>query len=194
MIKILATFIVLFLLVLLYPLSGAIDFKNVSPLIFKYEGTKYHDYPNDPGGPTKFGWTLRSYRSMVDREATINTIKFLSKNKAANLYEYYWWNKFGASRLVNHNLALCIILAQINLGANRPNRLLQETVNDVCHKKLTIDGVLGTKSLDAINECQIWPMFPFILHDFYFNNPEIAPVWKWAKKGLTKRILHGVEN
>lgn len=33
-------------------------FEKAVALIRKYEGDKYTNHPNDPGGPTKFGVTL----------------------------------------------------------------------------------------------------------------------------------------
>lgn len=168
---------------------------NTALIILKYEGIKYHDDKRDPGGPTKYGWTLRTYRAVVNRFATKNTIKNLTKKKAIKLYKEHFWEKYGASRIHNKNLAIALLLAQINLGPTRPNKLLQQTVNNLCDREISVDGIVGRKSLLEINSCRVvWPGYPYFIHKMYRNDPRITPVWNWAKRGLRKRIFHGVRH
>lgn len=168
---------------------------EVIPIIAKYEGTQYTNDPKDPGGPTKYGWTLSTYRKLIDPKATVFTIQNLTKDKSMGYYKKYFWDRYGASKLSNRKLSTSLLLSQINLGPYRPNRLLQNMDNHYCHDGLKEDGILGDKSIKAINQCRyLWPGFPYILYYFYSNNPKIAPVWKWAHRGLRRRILHGVSH
>ncbi len=161
--------------------------------LLKYEGTEYHNNPKDPGGPTKYGWTLRSYRKLVSSSATKEDIKRLTAAEAVKLYNLLFWKKYGAWRITHHHLATTAFLAQVNIGPSRPNKLLQQMSNDLCDTHLKIDGILGPYSAKAINNCEwIWPGYPYILHELYENDPSIQAVWKWAKKGLRKRILHSI--
>ena len=169
--------------------------ERVIPIICKFEGTKYTNDPKDPGGPTKYGWTLGTYKKLIDPNATANTINNLTKYSAMSYYKQYFWDKYGAYRLSNRKLAISLLLAQINLGPYRPNRMLQTMDNHYCHDGLKEDGILGAQSIKRINHCKyLWPGFPYILYYFYSNNPKIKPVWKWAHKGLKRRILHGLNH
>jgi len=168
---------------------------KVVPIICKYEGTRYTDDPKDPGGPTKFGWTLRSYRNIINSKATISTLKNLTKTKAMSYYKSYFWDRYGASKISNRKLAITLVLSQINLGPYRPSKLLQTMTNRYCHSGIKEDGILGKNSVNAINNCKyVWPGFTYVLYFYYSNNSRIAPVWKWAHRGLIERIFHGVSH
>lgn len=165
----------------------------VAPIIFKYEGTQYTNKKNDPGGPTKYGWTLRTYRQLIDKKANISTLQNLTEYDAMAYYRIYFWDKYGAAQLSNQKLSISLVLAQINLGPSRPNRIIQELANSYCDAHLRIDGVLGEYSIKSINNCPyIWPGFPYVLHYYYSHNPRILPIWQWASKGIRNRLFHGL--
>ena len=179
------------ILALLFSCAHASNYDYAFNVLLKYEGVIYHDDPKDPGGPTKYGWTLKSYRGTVSRSATKETIKGITEAQAKNLYKKHWWKKYKANKIKSKRLATTLFLAQINMGPYRPNKVLQTMTNDLCDTKLSVDGVLGTRSLRAINNCYRLPEgYPYYLHLTYLNDPEIAPVWNWAKKGLRNRIFH----
>lgn len=168
--------------------------RDVYPILIKYEGSSYTNNPKDPGGPTKCGWTLKSYRDMVNSKASVRDIKTLNCNRAALLYEKYFWIPYGSSRILNRNVSIAVLLAQVNLGPTRPNKLLQRMTNYLCDYHLKVDGVIGTKSIEAINNCDhLWPGFPYILFHYYATNPQITPVMQWASRGLRRRVLHNVQ-
>ena len=194
MLKILFRYSIVLLGVFTTPIHAFTFISDVAPVIIHYEGSTYHNYDKDPGGPTKFGWTLKSYRQMVHQTASISDIKNLTAEQATLLYEELWWDKFGASMINDQDLATGLILAQINLGPYRPNKVLQGAVNAICNQHLKVDGVIGARTANAVNDCDVWPSYAFMLHDFYVNSKQIGPVWEWAQNGLKKRILHGVEN
>jgi len=165
---------------------------RVFPIILKYEGSKYINDSKDPGGPTKYGITLRTAQKNLCK--TKECLKNLPLWKAKNFYRNHFWVRYGSDKILNRNLAVNVLLAQINLGPYRPSRLLQKMTNDFCHSKLVVDGRLGAASVRAINKCPYdWPGFPYILYYFYKDNPKIKPVWKWAHRGLRRRIFHGVD-
>lgn len=167
----------------------------VVPIIFKYEGRDYVNDPRDPGGPTKFGWTLKSYKRLIDPKATKESIKNLTESNASLYYKKYFWERYGASKIKNRRLSITLLLAQVNLGPYRPSRILQRESNEFCGSELKEDGILGGKSIKSINNCKyLWPGFPYVLYYFYSNNKKIGPVWKWAKNGLRNRIFYGVNH
>lgn len=168
---------------------------EVVPAIIKYEGSDYVNDPADPGGPTKYGWTLHTYKRVINHQATADTIMKLTQNEAMTYYKTYFWDRYGASQLAKGTLATTLMLAQINLGPYRPNLLLQKMTNHYCNTHLKLDGIIGVHSTQAINSCKyLWPDYPYVLYYFYSSTPKIQPVWKWAHKGLRNRIFHGVDH
>lgn len=165
--------------------------KTVFPILLKYEGIKFINDPKDPGGPTKYGITLKTIN--MYKKCTLNCLKNMTFQDASKFYKENFWHQYGADHIKNKNLAINLLLAQVNLGPYRPSMLLQKVTNDFCHSKLEIDGIIGQKSVKAINNCQYdWPGYTYILYYFYKDNPKIRPVWSWARKGLKRRIFHGV--
>lgn len=156
--------------------------------ILKYEGSVYTNDVNDPGGPTKYGWTLKSYRNIYPN-ATDDDIKNLTESEAIELYNKYWWEKYGCQYILSKKLSSSLFLAQINLGYFRPNKLIQELCNEFGDYNLIIDASLGPKSIEAINNClPIECAFPYILfHDLYM--PLVKNGLSYYKKGWRKRVL-----
>lgn len=180
------------LALLLFPFTlHASNYNNAFDTLMKYEGNVYHNNPKDPGGPTKYGWTLRSYKATVNKNATINTIKNLTVDDAKQLYKKYWWNKYGASKINDKELSSMLFLAQVNMGPRKPNSVLQDTVNDLCDYDMPLDGILGNTSIKLINSCdRAEEGFPYYLHNIFIDDNHAQQVWKWAKKGLRNRIFH----
>lgn len=175
---------------------------KVESAVISVEGSKYTNYSYDPGGPTKYGWTLKSYRLLINKNATKETIKNLSKSDAMHYYYVNFWKFNNDDRINNKKLATTLLLSQINLGATRPNKVIQNMVNEFCptyaiyknkkiYNDLRKDGVLGSSSIYRINHCKyLWPGYPYILYYYYSKSKNISSVWKWAKKGLTRRIFY----
>lgn len=169
--------------------------KHVAPIIIHYEGSKFINDPKDPGGPTKYGITLKTLRRISGKKTSINTLKNLTEQKAIKYYKEYFWDRYGAYKIKNRRLSLTLLLSQINLGPYRPNLLIQKDVNKLCHTHIVTDGIIGNKSIKAINNCRyLWPGYPYVLYYFYADSKSIKPVWRWAKKGLKRRIFFGVNH
>lgn len=161
---------------------------EIQQQILKYEGSSFTNDPNDPGGATKYGWTLKTYQNIYP-SATIDDIKNLTQEAAMALYEQYWWDKYGASQVISIPLAATLLLAQINMGSMRPNKLLQQLCNEFGDYSLVVDGILGPASIAAINNCAyIAVAFGYILfHDLYM--PLINNGMSMYKNGWRNRVL-----
>lgn len=167
----------------------------IEKAIIQAEGTLFTNYKYDPGGPTKYGWTLKSYKATINPRANMETIRSLTQEDAMKYYYQYFWKLYGAYRLKNEKLATAVMLAQINLGPSRPNKLLQKMSNDFCnkYKKLPINGKLDINSAYNINNCKyLWPGYPYILYYMYKDSSHIKKVWSWAQEGLKNRIFYGL--
>ena len=161
---------------------------EVNRVILKYEGTTYVNDPNDAGGPTKYGWTLKTYRIAVDPNATIDTMRNLTQQQALDAYEKHFWHQYGTCYIQDDQLAATVLLAQINLGHKRPNILLQQMTNAFCNSHLKVDGLLGHDTIHAVNRCkQTQIAFPYITMYSLVNNFKSM---QYYGNGLRSRYLH----
>lgn len=124
------------------------------------------DHPNDPGGITNFGISLRWALQTDDRDrdgfqdADINRdgkvnaddIRQLTKARTASLYRAYWWDEYRYGQIEDQALASRVFSMSVNMGASRAHKLLQRAVG-ACAPRITVDGLLGPKSRSAIACC-----------------------------------------
>lgn len=185
---------ILFLIIISLFCSTCYANKNVplpesaKRLILMWEGKAYTNDPRDAGGPTKYGWTLKTWKATFDKDATESTIKNITENQAMDAYEKEFWHRYGAQYISDHQLAETVLLAQINLGYYRPNRLLQTLCNDYCDSRLPLNGKLDKQTVHSINNCKaVQIAFPYVLFSgTYMKFKSID----WAKKGLRSRVMH----
>lgn len=191
------------LLVILSTLAIGNNFNAAFKVLMQYEGVSYHNNPRDPGGPTKFGITLRTLRRETARNVSRETNRNVSRETLKNLTErdaklYYrenWWRKYQVSEIDSKRLSIALFLGMVNIGPRRPVRALQDLLNDVCDAHLDEDGILGTQTIVAANMCdRAADGYPFYLHLLYKSDPRISPVWNWAKNGLRNRLFHFEDN
>jgi lysozyme family protein len=110
--------------------------------VFRDEGGYVND-PADAGGETKYGISKRSYPN--------EDIKNLTMDRARQIYYRDWWQKYGYGKIVDHRLADKVFNTAINIGASRAHKILQRCVNANSSYRLVDDGVLGPKTLEAVN-------------------------------------------
>lgn len=123
----------------------------VHDLIYRDELGFVND-PDDPGGATKYGVSLRTYRRLIDPNATVQTIRNLTYNDAVSFYEIFFWGPHGsAMRALSSlppRLAYVLFNAGVNIGRTRAHVLLQKTLRS--HEEdVVIDGVLGPRTVRA---------------------------------------------
>ena len=103
------------------------------------------------GGATNFGVTIHTMRSLGldldgDGSVTTNDVKALTQADAIDIFQKHYFEKPGISALPKAVQA-SVFDMYVNAGANAV-KILQRLLNDMGHR-LTVDGVLGPKSLAA---------------------------------------------
>lgn len=103
--------------------------------IIRIEGG-YVDHPNDPGGATKYGISLRFYKKEINELADKETIFALTKDQAYRIYKKHFYFKSGCYRISFDEKLSHIILDQcVNVGIKRAlKRLkfaLQQTLSQI---------------------------------------------------------------
>jgi lysozyme family protein len=109
--------------------------------VLEHEGGYVCD-PADPGGETKYGICKRSYPAI--------DIKSLTLEQAKGIYYCEWWLRLRCNDIDNDQVAQKLLDTAVNVGKAAGVKILQKALCDV-GLKVAIDGVIGPKTLDAIN-------------------------------------------
>ena len=120
-------------------------FEKIFDYLLKVEGG-YTDDKHDKGGKTKYGITEEDARDFGYK----GDMQDLTKDFAKNIYlkKYYLGNKL--DKVVNDKMALSVCDFIVNGGAWGAKKA-QAALNELGFD-LRVDGILGKKSLAALNE------------------------------------------
>ena len=132
------------------PARGA-DFNAAVAVVLGHEGGYLEDHAT--GEISKFGLTAEFLRSIGlphDRDS----IRSLTREQAIAIYREHWWEKYGFERLQDQRLATKFFDLAVNLGPQRATRLLQQALVR-CGAQLTVDGLLGERTIAAANEAPV---------------------------------------
>jgi lysozyme family protein len=124
------------------------DFQAALAYTLENEGG-YSDDPADSGGPTNLGLTLEDLRGS-GLPATIETIRNLTPEQAAPIYEVRYWTPLLCAQITDNSVATAIFDIGVLRGIGVPPRYAQLVLNDY-GAKLAVDGVMGPLTLAALN-------------------------------------------
>lgn len=117
-------------------------FDACMPFIFKAEGG-YSDNPNDPGGPTNFGITLKTLETFEGKTLSADDVKNLTPETAREIYRANYWNRMQCGFLPA-GLDLEVFDFGVNAGPAEAVKMLQKIVG------VTQDGSIGPITLAAL--------------------------------------------
>lgn len=114
--------------------------------ILRREGSAFTNHPNDKGGPTKYGITLATLRRVRgNQNLTAEDVEALTEPEARNIYNDEFIVAPHFDRISDDRLRALLVDWGVNSGPARPIKVVQRLVG------VTDDGVLGPKSLTAVN-------------------------------------------
>jgi len=124
------------------------DINLYFPKMQKWEGGYVND-PADPGGATKGGVTLGTWRQMGydkdgDGDIDANDIKLLSPDEIKKVLKKGYWDRWQADKIKNQSIAECLVewvWGSGKWGIVIPQRLLG----------LKQDGIVGPMTLKKVN-------------------------------------------
>jgi len=119
------------------------------PQLIKFEGG-YVNNPNDRGGATKYGVTLKTWRKIgydVNQDGVIDEkdMEMLSEEDFKNVVNQYW-AVCKANQIKNQSIASFIVDWAYNSGPNNAIKNVQRCLG------LKDDGIIGPITLKAIND------------------------------------------
>ena len=115
--------------------------------------------PNDPGGATMKGITQRTYNQFLGRQASQDELRNISDAEVAAIYRKRYWDECLGDTLAD-GLDFALFDAAVNTGPREASRLLQRIVG------APADGVLGPKSVAAVNDYIAAQGLPKLIDDY----------------------------
>lgn len=120
--------------------------------------------PNDPGGATKFGISLRYLQARGDMDGDglpdgdldgdgdvdIDDIRVASREDSIQLYKTGFWDPNKCSSIKSALVATKIFDMAVNMGSRQCWRLVQRATNKL-GSNLSVDGKVGPNTLAAVN-------------------------------------------
>ncbi len=165
---------------------------NVSkflPFILSWEGGYVND-PVDKGGATNMGVTIATWRKVGydkdgDGDIDVDDLRLLSKEDVLNrVLKPHYWDKWKADQIKSQSVANILVDWVWGSGANGikiPQKLLG----------LTVDGIVGPKTLAAVNSSDSLALFNAIKAEreaFLYRIVERDPTQKRFIKGWLNRL------
>lgn len=173
------------------------DFQKAHTFTAKWEGGLC-DHPNDPGGITNFGVSLRWLRSLgydlgdVDGDGDIDAddVRALTPDDAARLFRQKFWEPYGLSQL-SQAVATAYYDAAVNTGTAQATRIAQRACNEVFGSGLVVDGKFGPKTRHALKDGASFELVDAMLSGrdkFYIQLANQKPSLACFLKGWRNRV------
>lgn len=166
------------------------DFSKAIDYVLHNEGG-FVDHPNDPGGATNMGVTIRNLAAYRECFVTKEDIKNLTLEEAVGIYRKMFWDKLLLDKVNSDAVATCIFDAAVLFGPVPSTRMAQEATNLSSDVVLLIDGYLGPMTVEALNtvdETQFINVFHGLLSYRIDNLATRKPDLAQFKKGWENRI------
>jgi len=112
-------------------------------MVIKHEGG-FVNHPKDPGGMTNLGVTRSAWEAYLNRSVTEADMRALTPEGVKPFYKALYWDRIKGDSLPDGVDYAAYDLA-VNSGPHRAAQYLQQIAG------VTADGMIGPKSLEAIN-------------------------------------------
>lgn len=157
-------------------------FEDYAPLLKAFEGGFVNDC-SDPGGATMMGVTLATFRQYYGQNKSVNDLKMISNEQWTRIMRTYW-DRVLADKIANQSVANMLVDWVVNAGF--------AVIKNVQSAFGCIpDGVIGSKSLAAINETSPIIAFSKIQSarvQYYISLAEKNPTKKKFLAGWLSRV------
>lgn len=156
---------------------------DIIKFIKAHEGG-YCEVVGDNGGATNKGITLGLFQHYYGQNMTKNDLKKITDEQWQYIFNNEFWNKYKCGKIQNKNIAnmLCDFAFNSGIWASKK---LQQVLG------LNIDGIIGTKSLQSINNYsnqeELFNMYKDARIQYLYNIVKAHPSQNKFLKGWEKR-------
>lgn len=135
-----------------------LNFQKALAQTLKNEGvignkTGYVNAKTDSGGETNYGITIAKARECGYKGKMCD----LPFETAVEIYRTEYWIRTKAHKIQNFSIAFLLFDFAVNSGVQNACKKLQTAINKANSVKLTIDGIVGQKTLAELNKIQQSP-------------------------------------
>lgn len=110
----------------------------------------YVNHPNDRGGPTKYGITLKTLAT-YQKEASVQDVKELTINTAYKIYKIMYWDMVKLDQVKSPLIQYCLFDIAIHSGPKQAVKRLQSALRTAGYTEVLVDGIIGPITLQATN-------------------------------------------
>lgn len=163
------------------------DYKILKPFILAWEGGFVND-KHDTGGATNMGVTIGTYKLYCRKKGypvpTVERLKALDDKTWTDIYKTMFWDKCRGDEIQNQNVANLLVDFYWHSGTYA-TKFIQGIVGT------TADGIIGSKSIAAINAMdarRLFEEYKVVRLEWLRKR---ANAWKYFK-GWSNRV-NGIE-
>lgn len=158
--------------------------EKLMSLIQKWEGG-YANHPNDNGGCTMKGVTIKTYRNFFGSSKTCSDLKKITDNEWLEIFKDGYWNPMLGDEIKNQSIANIIIDWGWMSGVKTVSKKIQKLIG------VKDDGIFGPQTINAINGKEPETLFNIIYKErekFYYSICEKKPEQKVFLNGWLNRL------
>lgn len=159
---------------------------NLIPFILKWEGGYVH-HKNDKGGATNRGVTYKTWEDYCKRkgkEASLTTLRHMTKEEWRDIFTEHSWNPWQADKIASQLVAnICVDWSW--MSGVKVIKKVQKMLG------LTADGIVGPKTLAAINghsEDALFGQIKELRKKYYESIVKKDPTQQIFLKGWLRRL------
>lgn len=159
------------------------DFKKFAPVLLEHEGGFVND-PDDKGGATNMGVTLRTYQAYCGSEKNVADLMHISYGTWQKIMKDGYWDRCRADEIVSQSVAEIMVDWCVNSGSVAIKQI--QTIVGI-----KPDGMVGPLTLAAINGSDAEDLFNCIKLariQHYENIIKADPVKRKYRKGWMNRV------
>jgi lysozyme family protein len=159
------------------------------PLVLQSEGG-YSNDPDDPGGETNKGITMRLFQQcsheLLGIDPTSENLRGLTDAQAGIIYKAAFWDKISGDAFELQDLANIVCDSFVNSGTHATT-LLQKVLNNL-GANVIVDGVIGratVQALSSLDQTAVYRQYKQGRIDYYRNLGVSYPMYL---KGWLNRV------
>lgn len=182
------------------------DFNIAYQLTSNVEGG-YSNDPNDNGNwtggekgegflvGTNWGVTAPEYAVYLKRVPTVGDMKDIPKSTALKILKTNYWDSLNIDFINDQRMGNELYDTGINMGVRTAGKFLQRVLNVSIKTDLTVDGIVGSKTIGAFNSLNnsdkymVWKLFNCLQGERYISICEANPTQERFLRSWASRVF-----